>query len=1096
MNLLRLPVDRPVTTIMLFLAISLFGVISWSRIPQELFPSMEFPQITIVTKYEGAGPEEAEKLISKLVEESMGTVKNIKKVSSVSKEGVSIVTCEFRWGTNMNFSAMEVREKIDLIKEALPKESRDPIVLKYNPMQVEAMILSASYKNEETSLWKMAELRSFCKKNIKDEMERIDGVAKVEVRGGEKKEILVEIDKGRLLANQISIMDVISSLKNANVTYPAGTIKEQTYEYLVKTVGEFQTISDISSLAFSAQEQPNTNTYAKQIRGEPNPNQRRDKIIFIRDIAEVKEALRDQTGFSRYDMKENISLGIFPQSGANLVKMSELIKKKLEEVKLRTPKNIDIKMIYDQSEFIKASIDDIYENAIEGGIFTFITLLIFMRSASASVIINLAIPISTFVTLILMYFQNITINTMSLGGIVIGFGFVVDSANVVMEAIIVDFHNKPGKNQKDLVYEATVVLVPSVISSTLTSIAIFIPFIFITGMAGQLFKQMALTITFGMIASIFVALFLVPTFLAKMDLSKFSIEFGQSFSQKYFIPNLRSILKWGWGKMLFVLGIYTFFGLLFFVLIPKEFMPKADERRFILNLSMTPDTPLNITNDISKRIERHLQTVHEIKDMSVIVGSTGDEVGSASVETLGSYQARIVARLNRKGRSTNEVVSKLSDEIKTWNIKNITTEFITEQGLFGSSIGSGSGLVVEVKGKNLNSLKERSEEIKERMEKINNFYGIKINPSGFVPQLKVVIDRERASLFGLSTQDISAMSLAAIKGHVATKLKTKDDEYDIRVRMRPGDRDSLEKVNEMTAYSPSGMTIQLKQISQSVFVDSLPEIKRSEGDRTYFVTSNVKGSFNKAVSILQKVLEELPKKEDIVTNIAGEMLAIQESMASSGFAMILGVIIIFMILASEFESLRQPLIVMFAVPLGVLGAVYTLYFTGQSINSISMLGMIMLLGQAVSISIFLVDRYNYMQENNTDNLGLEDIIVEATSSRLRPVLMTTLTSIVGLIPLALGLGQEGSGSNQSMAITVIGGLSFALGMSLFFVPLIYFLTSAKPAVELPPAEQPAVELPPVEPPLAKPPDELPQKIEPPKTSEEKKQEPDEDHLSL
>ncbi|MHB9155469.1 MAG: efflux RND transporter permease subunit, partial [Endomicrobiales bacterium] len=297
MNILRLPIDRPVTTVMLFIGVALMGFISWTRIPQELFPSLEYPQITIVTKYEGAGPEESEKLISKIVEEAAGTVKNIKKVGSVSKEGVSIVTCEFRWGTDMNLAAMEVREKIDLIKESLPRESRDPIVLKYNPMQVEAMILSVSYAQAEPDSWKMADLRQFCKKNVKDELERLEGVAKVEIRGGEKKEVLVEIDKGRLLANQVSITDVINSLRDANITYPAGTIKEESYEYLVKTVGEFQSLEDISSLSFSKTDQSQEDRRTtKRVRNEGA--QRNDKIVFIRDIADVKVALWDQTGFS------------------------------------------------------------------------------------------------------------------------------------------------------------------------------------------------------------------------------------------------------------------------------------------------------------------------------------------------------------------------------------------------------------------------------------------------------------------------------------------------------------------------------------------------------------------------------------------------------------------------------------------------------------------------------------------------------------------------------------------------------------------------------------------------------------------------------
>jgi HAE1 family hydrophobic/amphiphilic exporter-1 len=1054
MNFLRLPIDRPVTTIMLFVGITLFGLICWMRLPQELFPSLEYPQITIVTKYEGAGPEEAEKLISKIIEETVGTAKNIKKVSSVSKEGVSIVTCEFRWGTDMNLAAMEVREKIDLIKESLPRDSHEPIVLKYNPLQVEAMILSVSYKQDESDPWKIAELRRFCKKNIKDDLERLDGVAKVEIRGGEQKEVIVEIDKGRLLANQVSITEIIGSLRDANITYPAGTIKEDNFEYLVKTVGEFKCLGDISALSFSKNDESRGSRRSyRRIRNE-GPT-RNDKIVYIRDIADVKEALKDRTGYSRYNQKENISLGIYPQSGSNLIKISEAVRNKLRETKEKIPANIDIKVIYDQSEFVSASINDIYANALEGGILSFIILFIFMRSASASIIINLAIPLTTFVTLILMYFGDISINTMSLGGIVIGFGMVVDNANVVMENIIVDYHKDPTRDKRELIYGSIRELVPTVLSSTITTISIFIPFIFVTGMAGQLFKQLALTISFGMVASIFTALFLVPTLLLKMDLSKFSVDFGRDFADRYFIPALRKVLKWSWKKLLLVLGVYAGLALIVFLLLPKEFMPKSDEHRFVLNVSMHPETPLEQTNTVTKRIESFLARYPEIQDLAVTIGSTDDTAGSGAIQSLASYQSRIIARMTHKGRSTDEIVGDLSNEIRSWDIKGMETEFITQQGLFGSQIGASSGVTIEVKGKDLTKLRQCSEDIKQRLEGVPQFYGIRINPADLVSELKVQVDRERASLFGLSTQDIAAMTLAAIKGYVATKLKLRDDEMDIRVRLRPEDRDSLEKVTEITAYSPWGMTIQLKQVSQAIFVKSLPEIKRSEGERTYLVTANIKGNFSDAVAKLSNVLRDLPTRDDIMTNITGEMLAIRESMQSSTFAMILGALIIYMILASEFEALGQPLIVMFAVPLGVLGAIYTLFFTFQSINSISMLGMIMLTGHAVSISIFLVDRYNFMQENNPQNLSIEEIIVQATTHRLRPVLMTTLTTIIDLLPLALGLSRHGSGATQPMAITVIGGLSFALVLSLFFVPLMYLLTWKQKVPALEPMNLPA-----------------------------------------
>lgn len=1042
MSLLRLPVDRPVTTIMIFLAVILMGVISWTRIPQELFPSMEYPQITIVTKYEGAGPEEAEKLISKIIEETAGTVKRIKRVSSISKEGVSIVSCEFVWGTNMDFASMDIREKIDLIKESLPKDSLDPIVLKYNPMQVEAMILSANYKDtEESSPDKMADLRTFVKKNIKDELERLEGVAKVAIRGGEQREILVEIDKGRLLANQVSITDVITSLQTANITYPAGTIKEEKHEYIVKTVGEFQNLEDIASLSFGKQTQDQQEQRYRKDRtyqGETG-----DKIVYMRDVADVQESLKDRKGFSRYNSRENVSISVYPQSGANLINMSKLVKEKLKELHDKIPKDVEIEITYDQSIFIKQSLDNIYASGIQGALLSLILLYFFMKSFVGSTIINTAIPISLCVTLSIMYFQGITINSMSLGGLTIGIGMVVDNGNMVLENILMSVHKNKHLPRKEAIYQATSSLLPPILSSTLTTVAIFIPFVFVAGMIGQLFKQLALTITYSMLASIFAAMFLVPRLCLQANISKISVTAGLKAIDTYFTPLLKSVLNFRVGKMFLFTLIYAVIGIGTVFLMPKEFMPKTDERRFVLNVSLHPDTPLEVTNGVIKRIEKAISKYDEVSDISTSVGSTGEEVGSGSIETLGVYQARIITNLTPKGRSTNEIVTELSDEIKKWNVKDLEAEFITQQGLFGSGIGSSSGVTVELKGKDLQKLREYADRLKSNMESMPEFYGIKIDPSDEIPELKLTIDRERSSLFGLSTQDIAAMTLAGIKGFVATKLKLPDDEMDIRVRMKPEDRDSLDKVMEMTAYSSWGMTIQLKQIAQASFVKSLPAIKRVEGERTYLVTANVKGNFTKAVGELQVLLDDVYNNSDVSAIVTGEMLAMKEALSQVSFAMILGIIIIFMILASEFESLFQPIIVMTAVPLGIVGALFTLFITGQSINSISMLGIIMLVGNVVNISILLVDRYNmyYLRDPDKyrDIIILKQMVVSTTVEHIRPIAMTTLTTIVGLIPLALGLGQ-GATTNQPMAIAVVGGLSFALALALLFVPFVYLFS--------------------------------------------------------
>ncbi|MBR3627651.1 MAG: efflux RND transporter permease subunit [Elusimicrobia bacterium] len=1038
MSLLRLPVDRPVTTVMIFLAVILMGVIAWTRIPQELFPAMEYPQITIVTKYEGAGPEESEKLISKIIEETAGTVKKIKRVSSISKEGASIVSCEFLWGTNMDFASMDIREKIDLIKESLPKDALDPVVLKYNPMQVEAMILSATYKDIQPTLMQMADLRNTLKKNVKDELERLEGVAKVDLKGGEQKEILVEIDKGRLLANQLAITDVITSLQTANITYPAGTIKEEKHEYIVKTVGEFKNLEDIENLSFGKQDQQQG--AARYRRDRTYKGETGEKIVYMRDVADVKESLRDRKGMSRYNSKDNISIGIYPQSGANLINMSKLVHEKLEDIREKIPENVNISIIYDQSIFIKQSLTSIYQSGLQGILLTFILLYFFMKSFVGSAIINTAIPISLCVTLSIMYFQGITINSMSLGGLTIGIGMVVDNGNVVIENILMALHRNKNLPKKECIYNASSTLLAPILSSTITTIAIFIPFVFVAGMIGQLFKQLALTITYAMIASIFSAMFLVPRLALTANVKNISVTAGRKAIEEYFVPVLKSSLNLKALQVFTFVFLYALLGAMIVYFIPKEFMAKSDERRFVLNVAMHPDTPLEITDSVVRRIEKAIARYDEVKDVSTTVGSTGEDSGAAGIETSGSYQARIITNLTSKGLSTNEIVADLSDEIKKWNIKDLDVEFITQQGLFGSGIGSTAGVTVELKGKELSKLREYADKLKTQMENMPQFYGIKVDPSDEVPELRLTIDRERASLFGLSTQDIAAMTLAGIKGFVATKLKLPDDEMDIRVRMQPKDRDSLEKVLEMTAYSSWGMTIQLKQIAQASFVKTLPAIKRVEGERTYLVTANVKGNFTKAVGELKLLLDDMYDNKDVSAFITGEMLAMKEALSQVSFALILGIIIIYMILASEFESLLQPIIVMTAVPLGIIGSLLTLLITGQSINSISMLGIIMLVGNVVNISILLVDRYNYHLSKDPDKyrdmLVLKQMVVSTTSDHLRPIIMTTLTTVVGLIPLALGLG-EGATTNQPMAIAVCGGLVFALGLALLFVPFIY-----------------------------------------------------------
>ncbi|MFA5098546.1 MAG: efflux RND transporter permease subunit, partial [Candidatus Margulisiibacteriota bacterium] len=504
MKISRLCVNRPVTTLMFFTAVILLGFISWSRLPQELFPSIAYPQLTVVTSYQNAAPEEIESLITKLVEEAAGTVNNVKRISSISKEGISLVMIEFNWGTNMDFAALNVREKIDLIKERLPRESQEPVVMKYNPFDLPVMNLAI------TGPFTPLELREMCNKHIKDSIEKVEGVASATINGGDEREILVEIDQPRLRASQISIVSVVDGLKSTNLNYPAGTIKESFYEYLIRTMGEFQRVEEIQETP-AALDLPEEE--AKTIKEKEEKEKEAKRLVFLKDIARVKDTVKEKTSISRYNGKESVSLVIRKQSGTNSLKVVRGVRKEIQKLlSEKLPKGVVIQVTYDQSQFIQEALASVRNSAVQGAFLAFIVLFLILRDFRSALVITTSIPISIMATVCLMYFTNINLNIMSLGGLALGVGMLVDNAVVVIENIF--RHRKMKKGQKTACIEGAEEMFSPVVGTTLTTVAVFLPFAFVVGVVGQIFKQLSLTITFSLVASIITAVCLVPVFMS------------------------------------------------------------------------------------------------------------------------------------------------------------------------------------------------------------------------------------------------------------------------------------------------------------------------------------------------------------------------------------------------------------------------------------------------------------------------------------------------------------------------------------------------------------------------------------------------------
>ncbi|MDP2960170.1 MAG: efflux RND transporter permease subunit, partial [candidate division Zixibacteria bacterium] len=724
------------------------GLISWGRLPQELFPSITYPQITVVTAYENAAPEEIESLITKSIEEAVGTVNNVKRISSISKEGLSLVMVEFNWGTNMDFAALNVREKIDLIKEKLPRESQEPIAMKYNPFDLPIMNLSV------TGPMPPLELREICRKHIKNAVEKVEGVASATITGGDEREILVEIDQPRLRASQIPIVSVVDSLRAANINYPAGTIKESFYEYLIRTMGEYQKVKEIQETP-TALDLPEEEAKTQEEKEKKEKEGRR--LVYLKDIAKVEDTIKEKTSVSRYNGKDSVSLVIRKQSGTNSLNVVKGVKREIQKLLAeKLPKGINIQATYDQSQFIQEAISNVRDAAAQGAFLAFLVLFFFLREFKSSSIITFSIPISIMATFCLMYFSNINLNMMSLGGLALGVGMLVDNSIVVIENIF--RHRQMQKGLKQACIDGTGEMVGPIFGSTLTTVAVFLPFAFVVGIVGQIFKQLSLTITFSLMVSIIVALSLVPVLISlgrqarlrpapsfKTDKKKPHFSYGN------FITNMLD------RKKSVVAAVFLLFFISMAIIIfgtERQFLPRVDQRQFIIKVDLAPGTRLEITDSVVKKIERLLLKIPESKDVTVNIGSSEEKTSAeaTTLQTLSSHQAQIMVNLKKKSRklnlrrSTEQVIQYLKTNLEKEDLEGGEIEYVAQETSFGSALEQGAPIAIEIKGADLNQLLEISSSIQSKTEKIKGIYGIKSNMPAPSPETKLHILKDKASL--------------------------------------------------------------------------------------------------------------------------------------------------------------------------------------------------------------------------------------------------------------------------------------------------------------------------------------------------------------
>jgi HAE1 family hydrophobic/amphiphilic exporter-1 len=1026
-------VNRPVTTIMFFLGLVIMGGISLFKLPRELLPSLVYPQITVITAYENATPEEIERQVTKIIEESVGTVNNLKSVNSISREGLSLIIAEFNWGTNMDMASMDVREKIDLIKERLPRDTQDPIVMKFNPFELPVITLlvsTASGKTDPTTLYKM---RENAKKVIKTSLEKVEGVASVEIKGGREREILVEVDQGRLQASGVSLLDVVNILKNSNLTYPAGTIKKRFYEYLIRTMGEYENVSDIRKTPLKLQ-------FFKERREQfMDEQKKREKekpkgMILLKNIAEVTDTFKEQESIFRHNKKDSISISIKKQSGSNIVKVVKRIRDAIKEIKHKLPADYKIDIIYDQSEYIEKSIWGVAESAILGGVLAFLVLYLFLKNMQNSLIVTISIPVSLMCTFILMYMREISVNMMSLGGLALGVGMLVDNSVVVLENIYRLNVLRPD-NIKQNAIDGTSEVAGAITSSTLTTITVFLPFVFVSGVAGQLFKELAYTVTFSLLTSLFVAITLIPRLSASVKLRhfiepKWSLRMRERYhgTLKLFLNqrNLYMMII----TVLFLISMIVIFGL------NREFMPQTKQNQFMMKIDLEPGTPLEITDKVVSRIEEALNGIKEVSGVTTSIGSEKGKSTEKTINLMEENQAEIMITLEGKKGYAEYVINKVKDKLKNESL-GAEIEYITQAGVFGSALSGTAPISIEIKGEEMPVLITLSQEIEEKMKKMREVYGVKSTFRGFRPEVKITVDKDRASLYDISTQNVTITAQTAIKGYVSTQLKEPEEEIDIRVTLREEDRADFDLIGNIVVRSPLKFDVQLKQLAQMSEEKSSSEITRKEGQRIIIVTSNYIGaSLNRVLRKIKRSLRDMVKNyKDYSIEIAGEKEKMQESFKELVFVLVLALLFVYMIMASQFESLWQPFIVIFTVPLSAIGVALLLLVTRTSLNVVVLLGITMLGGIVVNNGIVLISYFNILSK---EKKGLEAMVTQASTTRLRPVLMTAMTTMLGLIPMAVSGGQ-GSELRAPLAITVIGGLITSTFFTLYVIPTLYLV---------------------------------------------------------
>lgn len=1014
MKLYETSVKRPVAVIMAVMVFVVMGLYSLSMLSMDMMPEMELPYIAVITQYNGVAPTEIESLVTKQIEGAMNSVSGIKSTQSTSSEGTSIVVGEFNSSTDIDVAAQDVKDKVDLVKSFMSADCDDPIVMKMDPTMMPVAYFSFSVKGVD-----LASAKKYLEDDVVKKIESIDGVGSVNVNGGTDREIQVEIDTDKLLGYNVSLAQVVGAIAQENSNIPGGNVVGNGKNLSIRSIGKFDELDDLKEVPITL---PTGQT------------------IMLRDVATVIDGRSEVESYARLNGEDTLSVAVQKQSGANTVDVVNKIVKALDKIKADNP-NVEYSMTFEQASYIQNAISSVAQSACLGAFFAIIVLFLFLGSFRSSLVIGITMPVSIFTTFIGMYFAGMTINVVSLGGLSLGVGMLVDNAVVVLDNIFrrrKDF----GEEPKKAAVRGAGEVVSAVVASVLTTCIVYLPLIFVDNMMAVMFKQLSFAIIFSQLASLLTTFLIIPMLSSRVS----EVETTNGFKRVVLAPfNLmmkglyagyekliRFALKTRWLIVTIVLALFVG-SIAAMGMIGMELMPATDEGQLSVEIALPQGAELEETNSMTKKIESIIQQHEDVETVFATVS------GSSAMGASGTNSASVqVTLLDNRKNSTNEVVEQIRQ-----SLSNIAGAEIKVEASSSTSMSSGSGGVsFELSGDDFDTLETYANKAKDVLASIDGVREADTSIADTKSEARIYIDRQKAAKYGLSTSAAANLIKTGIDGQVASQYTDDGKEYDIRVRLPENQTKTYEDLKNLKLKSGTGQWITISDIADMSVEQGYTSISRKDQKRIVTISAQVYGTdIGTVTNEFNEKMKSVTLPDGYTLGAAGEYETMMEGFISLGIAILLGLLLMYMIMAAQFESFLEPLLVMGSVPMSMIGVAIALLLNGKPMNVISFIGILMLSGMIVNNAIVLLDFINTAKRESLETDRTE-IVVKAGMTRMRPVLMTTLTSVLGFLPMVISTA-EGSEMMRPLAVVLLGGLMIGTLLTLVFVPTLYTIADDK-----------------------------------------------------